>query len=58
MINTIMYPRSANVWDSLGEAYLTHGDKMVAIQSYEKSLELDKTNTRADEMLEKLRASW
>ncbi len=58
MMNTIMYPRSANVWDSLGEAYMTHGDKMVAIQSYEKSLELDKTNTRADEMLKKLRAPW
>ena len=57
VMNTIMYPRSGNVWDSLGEAQTTHGDTALAIQSYRKSLELDKTNTNAVEMLKKLRAA-
>ena len=57
VMNTIMYPRSGNVWDSLGEAQTMHGDTALAIQSYRKSLELDKTNTNAVEMLKKLRAA-
>ncbi len=54
-LNTIAYPKSSNVFDSLGEAYQVSGDKRLAIESYLKSVELDPTNLHAREMLKKLR---
>lgn len=53
--NTKDYPQSANVWDSLAEAYMESGDKVNAITYYEKSLKLDPRNTNAEEQLKKLR---
>jgi hypothetical protein len=44
------YPKSANVYDSLGEAYMINGDKKAAID-YKKSLELEPTRGNAREML-------
>jgi uncharacterized membrane protein len=35
------HPRSANVYDSLGEAYLAAGDRPLAIANYEKALAID-----------------
>jgi len=35
------YPKSANTYDSLGEAYLKMGQKDLAIRNYETSLRLD-----------------
>lgn len=52
--NVRLHPESANVYDSLGEAYAIRGDKSLAIQNYRKSLELDPQNANADEMLKKL----
>jgi cytochrome c-type biogenesis protein CcmH/NrfG len=49
-----LYPQSANVYDSLGEAHMTDGQKKLAIQNYKKSLELNPDNNNAKEMLEKL----
>jgi len=46
-LNVEMYPKSSNVYDSLGEAYMTHGDKDLSIANYKKSLELDPKNTNA-----------
>jgi len=40
-LNAAMYPESWNVYDSLGEAYLKHGDKGLALKSYAKALELN-----------------
>ena len=40
-INTERYPRSANTWDSLGEAYVAKGDKQNAIKCFKKSLALN-----------------
>jgi tetratricopeptide (TPR) repeat protein len=54
-LNVGAYPQSANVYDSLGEAYMAHGDKELAIQNYQKAAELDPQNTNALEMLKKLR---
>jgi hypothetical protein len=54
-LNTEAYPKSSNVWDSLGEAYMNKGNKELAIKNYEKSLELDPSNTNAVQMLKKLR---
>lgn len=40
-LNTTKFPKSANTWDSLGEAYTTKGDKKNAIASFKKSLSLN-----------------
>jgi tetratricopeptide (TPR) repeat protein len=53
-LNVELYPRSSNVYDSLGEAYMTAGDKELAIQNYKKSLELDPKNKNAASNLKKL----
>jgi tetratricopeptide (TPR) repeat protein len=53
-INVEFYPKSSNVYDSLAEAYMTNGDKDLAIENYKKSLELNPQNSNAREMLKKL----
>jgi len=53
--NAAEYPGSANVWDSLAEAYAAAGRKQLAIENYEKSLELDPANDHAKQELKKLR---
>jgi len=55
-LNVADYPNSANAYDSLGEAYLTAGDKELAIRNYEKSVELNPKNDGGIETLKKLRA--
>jgi tetratricopeptide (TPR) repeat protein len=55
-LNVEAYPHSANVYDSLGEAYMTNGDKELAIRSYQRAVELNPQNTTAIEQLKKLRA--
>lgn len=53
-LNVELYPKSANVYDSLAEAYMNSGDKRNAIKNYKKSLELNPDNNNAKEMLKKL----
>ncbi|MEK6323556.1 MAG: serine hydrolase [Acidobacteriota bacterium] len=53
-VNVELYPQSANVYDSLGEAYMTNGDKQLAIANYKKSVELNPRNNSAVDMLKKL----
>ena len=43
--------QASNTYDSLGEAYMTHGDKELAITNYKKSLELNPKNTGATRAL-------
>ncbi len=38
---TQRFPKSANAWDSLGEAYATKGDKDNAIKNFKKALSLN-----------------
>lgn len=54
-LNVEVFPQSANVYDSLAEAYALNGDKELAIRNYEKSLTLNPQNTNAVEQLKKLR---
>jgi tetratricopeptide (TPR) repeat protein len=54
-LNVEDFPKSANVYDSLGEAYMVSGDKELAIQNYQRSIELNPDNGNAVEMLKKLR---
>jgi CubicO group peptidase (beta-lactamase class C family) len=53
-VNVELYPKSSNVYDSLAEAYMTGGDKRLAIENYKKSLQLDPKNKNAVDMLKKL----
>ena len=53
--NVEEYPKSSNVYDSLGEAYMKMGQKDQAIQNYEKSLELNPKNENAVKQLQKLK---
>ncbi|MFD2731809.1 serine hydrolase [Pedobacter alpinus] len=55
IMNIFAFPKSANGFDSLGEAYMNKGDKTLAIKNYEKSLELNPNNGNAKEMLLELR---
>lgn len=56
-MNAEAFPESANVWDSLAEAYMKAGDMMQAKKYYQKSLELDPLNQNAKEMLKKIAES-
>lgn len=56
-LNVEMYSQNANAYDSLAEAYMTNGDKSLAIQNYKKSLELNPRNTNAADKLKKLEAA-
>jgi len=53
-LNVELNPESANVYDSLAEAYMNSGDTKKAIRNYKKSLELNPDNNNAKEMLKKL----
>jgi uncharacterized membrane protein len=55
-LNVEAYPRSGNVYDSLGEAYMDDGNKPLAIANYQKSLQLNPKNGGAVQMLQKLNA--
>lgn len=53
-LNVDAYPAAFNTYDSLGEAYMTSGNKELAIVNYKKSLELNPKNTNATQMLSRL----
>jgi len=53
-LNVRAFPRSANVYDSLGEAQLARGDTALAAASYRKSLELDPGNGNASDVLKRI----
>jgi tetratricopeptide (TPR) repeat protein len=54
-LNVDAFPQSANVYDSLGEAYMTSGNRELAILNYEKALGLNPNMRSATEALRKLR---
>lgn len=53
-LNVEAYPQSANVYDSLGEAYVVRGDREKAIESYQKALAIDPTMESAKVALKRL----
>ncbi|CAN5567833.1 hypothetical protein BH10BAC5_BH10BAC5_12980 [soil metagenome] len=53
-LNVAAFPSSANVYDSLGEAYLADNNKDQAILNYKKSLAMDPRNENAKKVLEDL----
>ena len=54
-LNVREFPKSWNVYDSLGEAYSAHGDRALAIKNYEKSIELNPNNTNGISILKRLK---
>ena len=54
LLATKLYPNSANLFDSLAEGYLYVGKKNKAIESFEKSLELNSQNQNAIDRLKQL----
>lgn len=53
-LNAESYPKSANCYDSLGEAYLLTGQKELAKINYKKAVELDPKNVNAIEIVKTL----
>ena len=53
-INTEEFHDSWNTWDSLGEAYMTNGDRDKAIENYNRSLSLNPENENAKAILKRL----
>lgn len=51
---TLIFPKSANIFDSYGEALLQSGKKEDALKMYQKSLELNPENTNAKDMIKKI----
>ena len=50
-LNTVLYPKSANAFDSLGEAYHRSKDSANAIISFKKTLELNPKSKRAKQYI-------
>ena len=55
-MNVELFPASSNVYDSLDEAYMESGERELAIELYERSLELNPENANAVAKLEELRS--
>ncbi|NOT75768.1 MAG: serine hydrolase [Cyclobacteriaceae bacterium] len=51
-INTLLYPSSANTYDSYADACMKGGDKATAITYYQKALTLNPENLKTSEKLE------
>ncbi len=48
------HPQSSNAYDSLAEAYMKSGQKALAVVNYRRSLELNRENFNARQMLKQL----
>ena len=56
-LNVEQFPESGNAYDSLAEAHMKAGNKDLAIEFYEKSLEKNPKNKSAEEKLKELKGS-
>ncbi len=54
-MNMELFPESWNVYDSLAEAYAVKGETGLAVQHYERSLELNPDNQNAKDRLQNLK---
>ncbi|SHM34049.1 serine hydrolase domain-containing protein [Chryseobacterium polytrichastri] len=48
------FPKDANLFDSLGEAYFTNKQYDLALESYKKAISLGGTNGNAEKMIDKI----
>jgi tetratricopeptide (TPR) repeat protein len=56
-LNTMLYPKSANTFDSLGDAYLANGQNELALRSSEKAIALLKDDRAGEERKKAIRDS-
>lgn len=56
-LNTMLYPKSANTFDSLGDAYLANGQNELALRSSEKAIALLKDDRGGEERKKAIRDS-
>ncbi len=54
--NVEEFPHAWNVYDSLGEAYMENGQYDLAVENYNKSIELNQDNQNGRDMLERIEA--
>lgn len=54
-LNVSVFPQSANVYDSLGEAYFNKKEYQVSIDHYKKAISLGGSNGNAEKMIEKIK---
>lgn len=54
-LNTELFPESANVYDSLAEAYYIKGNRSKALEYYQKALAIDPNFPSAKKMIKKLK---
>ena len=55
LLNTMLFPTSFNVWDSLGECCYTMKKPDLSLLYYKKSLELNPDNENAKQMMERIK---
>ena len=53
-LNTELFPKIGNCWDSYGEALLKKGDRKAALEAYKKALEINPDIPSAKEAVKKL----
>ncbi len=51
-MNVVLFPGSANVYDSLADAYLAQGDSLEAFNNFKKALERNASNGKAQRFVE------
>jgi len=56
-LNTVLYPASANTYDSLGDAYLANGQNDLALRMSEKALEVLPKDASPEERKQAIRES-
>jgi CubicO group peptidase (beta-lactamase class C family) len=54
-LNTTLFPKNSNMFDSLGEGYMAIGNTKQAIEQYEKAVMLNPNNENAKSKLEALK---
>lgn len=52
-LNVVLYPKSANAYDSVADAYAANGENERAVEAYKRSVQLDPNNTNAINWLKK-----
>ncbi|TGV04732.1 serine hydrolase domain-containing protein [Flavivirga rizhaonensis] len=53
-LNTILFPKNDNIWDTMGEIYYKNSYIDKAIKAYQKAINLNPKNTNAIAMVKKL----
>ena len=56
--NTNNYPMSSNAWDSLAEAYYVNGEKLKALEFFEKASNLDPKNADIKKKIERIKIKY